>query len=227
MDRIFILGTTKYSFMLHSMIEEEGQYQIIGHTVSRKYLENNYRICNDNEAKLYPLEHLKKYVNVNEKVKVLNTIGYTEMNQVRQRLFDECEKLGYESVNFVSSHALVFSNLIGKGNIILPGAYIGTNVNMGNNNVFYTGCVMTHDIEIGDNNFIAANVTVGGEVKIGNNCFVGMGAVLKNRITVKDFCLIGAATYLSQNLEREKVIVPPKSIVIEKKSIEMNLTPKQ
>lgn len=227
MDRIFILGTTKYSFMLHSMIEEEGQYQIIGHTVSRKYLEKNYRICNDNEAKLYPLEDLKKYVNGNEKVKVLNTIGYTEMNQVRQRLFDECEKLGYESVNFVSSHALVFSNLIGKGNIILPGAYIGTNVNMGNNNVFYTGCVMTHDIEIGDNNFIAANVTVGGEVKIGNNCFVGMGAVLKNRITVNDFCLIGAATYLSHNLEREKVIVPPKSIVIEKKSIEMNLTPKQ
>lgn len=227
MDRIFILGTTKYSFMLHSMIEEERQYQIIGHTVSRNFFKSNYRICHDNKVKLYPFEDLKKYIDINEKVKVLNTIGYTEMNQVRKRLFDECEKLGYESVNFVSNHALVFSSLTGKGNIIFPGAYIGTNVNIGNNNVFYAGCVMTHDIEIGDNNFLAANVTVGGEVKIGNNCFVGMGAVLKNRITVNDFCLIGAATYLSHNLEREKVIVPSKSTVIEKKSMEMNLTPKR
>lgn len=226
MKRIFILGTTKYAFMIHSMIEQEQQYEVLGHTVSKSQIEKNKGICDSKGVQLCLFKSLNDYVDINESILVLNAIGYTNMNRTRQKMYDECLNLGYQPVNFISKRAIVLSEVSGVGNIIFPGAYIGTNVVIGNNNVFYAGSVMTHDIVIIDHNFIAANVTSGGEVKIGCNCFIGMGAVLRNRISIADYSLIGADAYVSHSTEEEEVIVPAKSISLDKSSFEMSLTPK-
>lgn len=39
-EKIIILGATKYSFMIHDMIESEHKYTILCHTVSKKMLIN-------------------------------------------------------------------------------------------------------------------------------------------------------------------------------------------
>ena len=42
-EKIIILGATKYSFMIHDMIESEHKYTILCHTVSKKDV-NKYNI---------------------------------------------------------------------------------------------------------------------------------------------------------------------------------------
>ena len=163
MDKIFIIGTTEYSFMIHSMIEQEKQYEVVGHTVNEKYIEENEDICKKKGTRLYAFEKLHDFVYSNDRVNVVNTVGYSNMNQMRQKMYEQCRALGYRSVNYISNRAVCFSEIHGSGNIIFPGAYIGTNVDMGNNNVVYAGSVLTHDIIVGDHNFIAANSTVGGD----------------------------------------------------------------
>ncbi len=226
MKDIFILGATKYSFMIQRFIEQEKQYRVLGYTVNEAYIQDVKSECDKRGVKLYALENLKRYCSPNMPIWILNTVGYTDMNRTRERLSIQCQQLGYQFVNFISDRAIVLSEIEGEGNIVFPGAYIGTDVSIGNNNVFYTGVVMTHDIAIGNNNFVAANVTVGGEVEIGNNCFIGMGSTLRNRIKVANYSLIGASCYLSHNTHEREVVVPAKSLTLEKNSFEVRLTPK-
>ena len=226
MNKIFIIGATKYSFMIRDFILQEKQFEVIGHTVNQRYIDSCLPLCNKLGIKLFPFEDLAKYTDSSEKVFVLNTLGYTNMNKTRQALHKECLELGYFSVNYISNRAIVLTKTFGTGNIVFPGSYIGTDVRIGDCNVFYAGCVVTHDIKIGDYNFVAANVTIGGETQIGNNCFLGMGATLRNRIVLSDYSLIGASAYISHNTKAYEVVVPERSISLDKKSFEMCLTPK-
>lgn len=224
--RIFILGTTDYSFMIHTMIEQEGHYEIIGHTVSKDQVSQNSEKCREKGTLLFAFEELEGFVEHGESVNVINTIGYSNMNQTREKMYAQCMELGYISINYVSSRSICLSEMEGNGNVVLPGAYIGTNVKVGNDNVIYSGVVLTHDICVGSHNFFAANSTVGGCSTIGDNCFIGMGAVIRNRLAVSDFTLIGAGGYLDTNTESEDVVVPPRSVKLNKKSREVNLIPK-
>lgn len=227
MEKIFILGATKYAFMLRKMIVQEKQYHVIGHTVSKKHIEIQRVCCEKEGIQIYPLEELKEYVCDNDKVNILNAIGYSDMNRIRMQLFKSCMDLGYNVVNYISNRAIVLSDEFGKGNIVFPGAYIGTGVKVGSNNVFYAGSVMTHDIQIGNHNFFAANITCGGEVNIGSNCFIGMGAVIRNRLRVSDYSLIGASAYLDFSTKEQAVVVPTKSVELNKSSLDVSLTPKE
>lgn len=226
MEKIFILGTTEYSFMIHSMIEQEGQYEILGHTVSGSEYNRNFKLCHERGIQLYEFEQLKDYVNPGDSVNVLNTVGYSKMNQIREKMYNQCIDLGYRLVNYISSRSICLSAISGIGNIVFPGAYIGTNVKIGDDNVFYAGSVMTHDIKVGNHNFIAANSTVGGMVSISNNCFIGMGAVIRNKLIVADYTLVGAGSYLDVDTDKEDVFVPAKSVKLKKKSNEVNLIPR-
>ena len=221
MRDIFILGTTEYAFMLHTMIEQEKEFHVIGHTCSAEQVENNRNVCTKHFTELFPFEELGTIIN---QVNILNAIGYSRMNETRKRMSFECINRGYSLVNYISKRAILLSELKGTGNIVFPGAYIGTNIQIGDGNVFYTGSVLTHDIEVGEFNFFAANSTIGGVVTIGSNCFIGMGATIKNRIEIADYTLIGAGAYVDHSSNKEDVIVPCRSVTLEKKSYEISLT---
>lgn len=223
MEKIYILGTTKYSFMIHQMILQENAYDVLGHTVSEFDVERYRNICRKNNTNIVALEDLFDQVHKGENVKILNTLGYSKMNTVRQKLYQLCNSHGVESVSYISSRATVLSNDIGKSVIILPTAYIGPSVRIGNNTTIYSMAVLTHDIKVGENCFIAANVTCGGEVKIQDNCFIGMGATIKNQITLAPFTLVGAGAYVAKDSGIYDVVVPVRSVTLEKKSIEVSI----
>lgn len=218
--KIYILGTTDFSFMIHQMIDQEEEMEIVGHVVSQSDYSKNIEKCKMHNTKLYPLEDLESQ---SQNINILNTIGYTCMNKIRENITEECMRRNYQVVEYISRRAIVLSENRGMGNIVLPGAYIGTGIKMGDGNIFYAGCVFTHDISIGNYNFFAANGTYGGFISIGNNCFVGMGAVVKNRVSMGHSVLVGAGTYVSHDVKDEEVIVTPSAIVLEKKSSEINI----
>ena len=221
MKKIFVLGTTEYSFMISSMIEQEKQYEIVGHTCSKQDIEKNKSDCEKHSRKLFAFEELNEIQE--SEVNILNAIGYSSMNRTRQRMSEECKKSGYIEVGFISNRATVLTNDIGIGNIIFPQAYVGTNVRIGKNNVVYAGVVLTHDIYVGDYNFIAAGATIGGVVRIEDNCFIGMNATIKNKIMLSNYSLVGAGAYVAKTTKENAVIVPEKSIELDKNSFEIKI----
>ncbi|MEK5066216.1 hypothetical protein [Cytobacillus sp. FSL R5-0596] len=221
MVKIIIYGTTQFSIMLHKLVKREKVAEVVAYTINEKYMQNNAEHVQLEGLPVIAFEQLND-VYPPSKYKILNTIGYTKMNNLRKDKTEECLKKGYEMYSFVSKDATVFSEINNNNaNIVLPGAMIGYDVNLGKNNVVYTSCVLTHDINVGNNTFLAAGCTVGGNVSIGNNCFIGMNSTIKNRINIADYTLIGASTYISKDTEKYGVYVPERSIKLEKFSIDI------
>ena len=213
MSKIIIFGTTQFSRIIAKHIEDENAGEIVAFCVNERFLEETEL----DSKKIVAFEKLRDLFDMNE-CSILNTLGYSKMNQTRSKVSYECLDMGYRLYSYISKNAKVYSKLTGFNNIVMPGAFIGYDVTAGNNNVFYSGCMLTHDITVGNNNFIAANSTFGGNVKIGNNCFIGLNATVKNQVTLADKTLVGAGAYVNFNTKEGNVVVPPRSTILEKTS---------
>lgn len=222
MDKIIIYGTTQFSRMCHRLVERESAAEVIAYTIDDQYLKSYGDNPHIDGLPIVGFEYLEDFYPPSN-YKILNTIGYTKMNKLREEKTKACVSKGYQIYSFISKDATVLSEIdnMGKGNIILPRAFVGCDVILGDNNVIYTACVLTHDINIRNNSFLAAGSTVGGNVSIGNNCFIGMNSTIKNRLKVADFSMIGAATYLSADTEQYSVYVPERSKKLDKISTDI------
>lgn len=219
MDKIIIFGTTNHSHMIRRIIEKEKAAEVVAYTINKKFMSKDGFFEYEGYP-VIPFEEVERYFEPS-KYKILNTIGYTKMNEIRREKNEECLRKGYDLFTFVSKDAIVFSEITGFGNIVMPGAYIGTNVTLGVGNIIYSGCTLTHDIQIGNYSFLAAGCTIGGNVNIGNNCFLGLNSTIKNSVNIADFSLIGAATYISKDTQKYGIYVPERSKKLEKSSLEI------
>ena len=146
------------------------------------------------------------------------------MNRVREILFNRIKAAGYNFANFIHSSAIIAKNCdMGEGNIFLENVAVQPFTKIGNNNVFWSNVNICHHTIIGDYNFFAASSVVLGKTEIKDRCFIGCNATIRNRTIVESDTLVGAGAYLSDDTERSNVIVPPRSVVLEKKSSEFNL----
>lgn len=124
--QLIINGTTRFSMMVARLVEMEGLANVVAYTTLKRFI--NEPTLDGKE--IVPFEDLKSRFD-NEKVCVLNTIGYSKMNTVRERVKDEIVESGFVNYSYISPNAFVaidHSILSNKGCIIMPNAFIGTNV---------------------------------------------------------------------------------------------------
>ena len=219
MTPLIINGTTKFSTMIAHLIEMEGLANVIAYTTARRFI-NKTILCGKD---VVPFEELTDCFD-KQKVRILNTIGYSKMNTLRERVNTEIEESGFSQYSYISSKAFVAidkSELADKGCIIMPNAFIGTDVHIGKSTVVYSNCSLTHDIIIEENVFLGSGCVVGGLVKIGRNSFIGMNSTIRNRISLAPFTLVGCGSNVIRNVENERCIVVgnPAKVQIGKESI--------
>lgn len=133
--------------------------------------------------------------------------GYSQMNNIRKKVFLECKELGYKVATYISPNAMVYSTNIGEGTIVLPGAFIGLGTTIGKCCLISETSYVGHNITMEDYVFVSANVAIGGYVQVGNNCFVGVHSTIKDRIDVNDYTLVGAAANIVKNTDKYGVYV--------------------
>lgn len=150
-------------------------------------------------------EDLHNYFNMDE-ISVINTVGYSKMNTIREKAQAELEEFGFKIGNYHSKNAYIYTDKIGPGNIILPGAFIGPHVELGKCNIIYSNVSLTHHISIGNFNFIASGCVFGGNVKMGDNCFVGLNSTVRNRINIPSYTLIGCASNIVKSIDVENSV---------------------
>jgi len=203
--RLIINGTTKFSMMIAKLVEMEGGTEVIAYTTARRFV-NETTI----EGKqVVPFEELSDRFDKRE-VRILNTIGYSKMNTVRERVNNEIDESGFVQYSYISPRAFVASKkseLIDKGCIILPNAFVGPEVKIGKSTVIYSNCSLTHDIVIEDNVFLGSGCVVGGNVKIGRNSFIGMNSTIKNRISLAPYSLVGCGSNVLKTVEQVRCVI--------------------
>lgn len=201
--QIVLYGDTMFSAELMKIISlEYGNDKVIAFTIDSKYKKSE-EFCG---LPMYPFEQLEHYIDVSNS-EILLTIGYNNMNQLREVKYEECKSRGFMVHKYISKQAIVYSDKIGEGCIIMPGVYIGPFCMLGNCNIIKASCSLPHHITLGNFNWIAGGCSYGGDVLQGNNCFVGLGSTIRNGISIADKTFIGAHSYLSSNTIDEGVYI--------------------
>ena len=171
-----IYGDSPFAERIYSYIRQEDIIELIGFTNDERFLSRH----TIQGKRVMPFsEFVKDYKNDCE---LILAYGYTRMNEMREKVFKECIDAGCHIGSYISSHAMVYSNQVSEGTIILPGTVVGPGTKIGKCTIMEAGCVISHDSIIGDFCYFSSGVVLGGRADIGNHCFLGLNSTIKNGI---------------------------------------------
>lgn len=194
MKSIVVFGDTPFAERLSKYIFFEGVDKLIGFTQEDNYCSKESLLG----LPVIPLSELKG----REDIDILIAIGYTKMNNLREKIYTMLKQEGFSICTWISSKAIVYSDSIGEGTIILPNVMIGPGCEIGKCNFFESSVSLSHDNKIGDFNFFSTNCVLGGGAEIKNHCFMGLNSTVKSDICINDYTLLGSGSNMLNNSER-------------------------
>lgn len=187
-----------YSYARHSM-------DIVGFTVDDACIADG-----ENEYLSLPLVRFSHAEQVFEpsQHQIIIAMGYLEMNDLRERKYQEAKQKGYSFTSYIHPGFILHDGVtVGENSIILDyvsvhpgskigrGCFISSNVNIG------------HDCLIADNNWINSGVAIAGGCEVGTGCFFGVNSALTHGLKVGDKNFIAANTLLTKSSEDEQVYI--------------------
>lgn len=191
-----------------------------GYAVSDEYL----LLGQENEKYIVPASRMTELFPPSEYDAVVGLM-VNDMYVIREAVSRKLKEAGYALPNLIHPSAVVETEDIGDGNLILPGVVIDSHCTIGSGNIFWPKVVLPHDNSVGDFCNLAPSVSFSGNSRIKNHCFVGNNSSLKNGITVHDFGFVGANSYVSCDIPAYGVFLPPPSergvLLTDKKSTDM------
>jgi sugar O-acyltransferase (sialic acid O-acetyltransferase NeuD family) len=217
--KVVIIGNGSNSRLAKYYFDTDSEYEVVAFSVNRLYITEEKMeglpvVALEELSQLYPPETFSAFV----------AVGYSQMNKLRERLYNECKSMGYTLASYVSSRSLYLSQYPpGDNCFIQESNTIQRNVKIGNNVVIWCSNSVAHDAVIEDHCYITTNIAVSGSVTIKRNSFIGTNATLNHGITIEAETLIGAGAIIMKNTVEKGVYMPPRSVKISKKSIEMNI----
>ena len=218
--QLIIIGNTSNAKLAHYYFTKDSEYDVVAFSVNKKFIEKE-QFCN---LPVIPLETLEQ-THPNSKYDAFVAIGYTNMNKLREKIYNKLKNKGYKLPNYISTKCSFLSEeVLGDNNLILEDNTIQPFVKIGSNNVLWSGNHIGHDVIIKDHCFITSQVVVSGFTTIENNCFIGVNSTLRDDIKIDQFSLIGAGVTLMHSTEKESVYLASKPFKMNKKSTDIKIS---
>lgn len=195
MRKLVIFGDSQFAERLYKYISLEKVDEVIAFTQEQDFITRS----EIQGLPVIPFESLPS--EIKDGYEIIIGIGYSDMNRLRQSVYNKCVASGAKVTSYISINAVVYSEHIEEGNFICPGAVIGPDVKMGICNFVASGTIFSHDNEIGNFNFFSTNAVLGGFAKIGNNCFLGLHSTIRDGINIADRILVGAAANVLNSID--------------------------
>jgi len=192
MKEILLIGGGGHCRSVIDVIEQEGQFQIVGIVDMAELLGRDilgYPVIGDDSD----LENLaKKYAYA------LITIGQIKSPEQRIKLFELAKKAGFKMPSILSPRAYVSKHaFIADGTIIMHDVVINAKASIGNNCIINSKALIEHDSLILDHCHISTSVTINGGVIVEDGCFIGSGATTKESIIIKNNSVIQAGSFVT------------------------------
>ena len=219
MSKVVIFGLGDCARMAHYYFEHDSEHKVVAFTVDANYLQgeqfNELPLVDFiSVPALYPPDEYAMFI----------AIGYRNMNKARAEKYYQAKAWGYNLVSYVSSHCTFLSqHPVGDNCFILEDNTIQPFVRINNNVTLWSGNHIGHDSIIEDHCFLASQVVISGHVHIHPYCFIGVNATVHNATTINTATLVGAGATIVQDTIEQGVYVPPRSILLSKKSCDVHL----
>jgi len=194
---LIIVGDSSFAEVAYEYFQFDSDYNVVAFSVESAYLKKTSLM----QLPVVPLENLPQLFNP-EDYYVYVAVVYSQLNQLRTRLYQKIKQLNYKLASYISKHAFIWKNVeIGEHCFIFENNVIQPFVKIGANNVLWSGNHIGHHSNIGNNCFISSHVVISGHCQINDNCFFGVNSTLADRVTIAEDCVIGAGATLFKNTE--------------------------
>jgi len=201
--KLIIVGDSAFAEIAYEYFTHDSHYEVICFAVELAFLKRSSLFG----LPVVPFETLEENYSPDEHHFFAANV-YTQMNQLRTRLYSEAKLKGYSPASYISRSAFVWRNVemgehcfIFENNVIQPFARIGNNV------ILWSGNHVGHHAVINSHTFISSHVVVSGFVEVGESCFVGVNATMANNIRIGDSCLIGAGALVLADVPDNQTVV--------------------
>jgi len=180
MDEILLIGGGGHCRSVIDVIELGDKFKIAGiidkpEVLGQKVL--GYKVIGS-DADLPELSKQYKYAMI--------TVGQIRTAELRSNLFSLAKKAGFTLPSIVSPKAYVskYANLA-EGTIVMHGAIINVNVNIGKNCIINSKALIEHDSQIDENCHVSTGAIINGAVHVKKNCFIGSQATTRESIVIE------------------------------------------
>ena len=136
---------------------------------------------------------------------VLVSIGNCSIRWEKHQLL---ESSGGRIVTLIHPAATVsrYAN-IDEGSVVMAGAVINIDVNIGPSSIINTGATVDHDCRISEAVHIAPGVHLSGNVKVGSLSWIGVGSCIKQGIAVGAGVMVGAGAVVVKPVDDLQIVV--------------------
>ena len=219
MTKVIIFGTGDNSQIANFYLSEDKNYEVAAFTLDSDYVKDE-----EFEGKpVIEFQNLSNFFSPNE-YRLFIPVGYTDLNQFREKKFLEGKSMGYEFITYISPRASVASNAkIGENCFILEDNTIQPFVNIEENCVLWSGNHIGHHSTVKKNCFISSHVVISGGCEIGRNSFLGVNATIRNHVLVGDYNIIGMRANVTHDTNDYEAYVEGASKLSTKSSKEFKL----
>ena len=211
MTPILLIGGGGHCRSCIDVIEAEGKYKIVG-IVNQPGGNTDpvlgYEVLGDDDdlPELY-----KKYPNA------LITVGQIKSAELRLKLFERVQRLGFVLPAIISPRSYVSKNAsLGIGTIVMHDALVNTGAKIGDNCILNTKSLVEHDAIIEDHCHISTSSVVNGGTIIREKTFIGSNTITKEYITVGKNSVIGAGLRVVSDVQENTLMKNNEHIIMEK-----------
>ena len=216
--RYCIYGDSPFAERIYSYIRLEGVHEVLGFTNDERYILRN----EIQGLSVIPFSEFT--ASMKDDCELILALGYTSMNNLREKVFNECANAGCRIGVYISSNAIVYSDKIGEGTIILPNAVVGPGCHIGKGNYLASSVVLSHDNIIGDFNFLSTNVVLGGYASVASHCFLGLHSIVRDGIHLTDYSLLGSGCNMLKSSDvKGGVYVGNPARLLDKRSLDITI----
>jgi sugar O-acyltransferase (sialic acid O-acetyltransferase NeuD family) len=202
MKPVIVFGNQDSASTTNYYLSVDSPYRVVAFTVDQD------RITNSNHESLpvIPFEKILEEFPPDQ-VDFIFPAGFQisnpyNTNVFRQSRYELIKSMGYKFINYISSRALVATNVkIGENVLIYEGTIVQPFVEIGNNTIVRSGVNLGHHCVVKDHCFISAEVTIGSRTIIGSQTFIGLNTTILNSINIANKSFIGSSTLINRNTQ--------------------------
>lgn len=198
---IIIIGNTVAADIIYGLLIDDSRYNVIGFAVDEEFIQEKNKF----QIEVMAIENLLDRYDPKD-CSVMLGIGYSEVNQIRERMFTRLINMGFTIETYIHPTAVVSSTaLIGEGSVIMANTVIEPFVAVGNNSMIWSNCTIAHHSKVESHCWIASNSIISGQASVLNNTFIGVSCTVVNEVIVEEFNIIGAGSLITKNTKKNDV----------------------
>ncbi|MBQ9537263.1 MAG: acetyltransferase [Desulfovibrionaceae bacterium] len=201
MQKILLAGNGITARIMYGYLLHDTRYQVEGCVVDDDFVSN--AVFKD--VKSFKLSEIQQHF-PKDKVELIMAVGYAQVNQVRQSLFERLKDLGYHFHTYIHPKSTILSDKpIGEGSILLPGALVEPNASIGRDCFLFGNVVVAHDAVIEDHCWLAAGCVVAGMARVGQASFLGVNATISNKVEIGAHNIVGGSAFMTRSTKPNMV----------------------